>query len=778
MKAEEAYALSRKYTEDTIEGAGAVAGKPCQIQSITDITGGHRVTFLWVDNSDVSHTSVMDVMDGAKGDKGDSGDAGLGIKSVVVNAEDHLIITYDDDTTQDAGQIQVMAAVDSVNGKTGDVVLGASDVGALPDDTDIPSKTSDLTNDSIVDSASYDSANHQILFKNGTTTLFSLDATAFVKDGMVDTVTITGGNLVITFNTDAGKQDISIPITDIFNPANYYDKDDVDGLLADKVSKSNTAGLLKNDGTVDTTTYATKASVDAIKDGQSIDSFADVETALGGKADKVTSAVSGNFAGLDANGNLTDSGSKASDFASSAIMDGATINSFGDVETALAGKANATDVASDIRDVYSVMGKNGAKNLITIQRAGYTGSYNGISYVFNNDGSVTLNGTATANAYIYLWASNTWANEKFKAGSYIASASLDKASETKVWFGADKRDASSYIVQYFNIGVDSTTPVERTFESDGEYYISYWVNVRNGDTVDNVTIYPMLRLAEDTDDTYQPYAPTNAKLNEEKMSYADNGVLGAKNLLPYPYKNTTTTINGITFTDNGDGTITANGTATELALFRFKTRADANFTLNKARYIYTGCPAGGSTSTYLIDIGSTTGGFDLQDVGNGVVVVPTADNCATGAAIRIFRGTTVNNLIFKPMLRLAEDTDNTYQPYAMTNRGLTEKVNVLPREVFVTTDTRTTTTNDANTLPCGFTRMSDANSNLPTDGTGGNVWYDILTVRQSNDSSKETWGYGFQLAVQTTTNANMGDMYVRAVNGGATPTWGAWRKLN
>ena len=34
-----------------------------------------------------------------------------------------------------------------------------------------------------------------------------------------------------------------------------------------------------------------------------------------GKADKVTGATSGNFAGLDANGNLTDSGKKASDFA-------------------------------------------------------------------------------------------------------------------------------------------------------------------------------------------------------------------------------------------------------------------------------------------------------------------------------------------------------------------------------------------------------------------------------------------------------------------------------
>lgn len=39
-------------------------------------------------------------------------------------------------------------AVDSVNGMTGDVVLTASDVGALPDDTAIPTKTSDLENDS------------------------------------------------------------------------------------------------------------------------------------------------------------------------------------------------------------------------------------------------------------------------------------------------------------------------------------------------------------------------------------------------------------------------------------------------------------------------------------------------------------------------------------------------------------------------------------------------------------------------------------------------------
>ena len=40
----------------------------------------------------------------------------------------------------------------------------------------------------------------------------------------------------------------------------------------------------------------------------------DVNTSLAQKADKVTNATNGHFAGLDANGNLTDSGKKASDF--------------------------------------------------------------------------------------------------------------------------------------------------------------------------------------------------------------------------------------------------------------------------------------------------------------------------------------------------------------------------------------------------------------------------------------------------------------------------------
>lgn len=81
------YALAKKYVEDSLQGAGAVAGVPCQIQSIEAITGGNRITFLWEDNDGEEHTSTLDVMNGEKGEtgsqgeQGEKGDTGAGVAS-------------------------------------------------------------------------------------------------------------------------------------------------------------------------------------------------------------------------------------------------------------------------------------------------------------------------------------------------------------------------------------------------------------------------------------------------------------------------------------------------------------------------------------------------------------------------------------------------------------------------------------------------------------------------------------------------------------------------
>lgn len=67
-------------------------------------------------------------------------------------------------------------AVDSVNGQTGDVVLTAADVGALPSSTVIPDSTSDLINDSGFVTAAQAAAAAPVQSVNGQTGAVVLDA--------------------------------------------------------------------------------------------------------------------------------------------------------------------------------------------------------------------------------------------------------------------------------------------------------------------------------------------------------------------------------------------------------------------------------------------------------------------------------------------------------------------------------------------------------------------------------------------------------------------------
>lgn len=85
---------------------------------------------------------------------------------------------------------------------------------------------------SYVNAAVYNTMSKEIELKHGNTVVASIDATAFIKDGMVSSVEISNGYLVITFNTDAGQDPIMIALTDIFNPNNYYDKTATDNQIS------------------------------------------------------------------------------------------------------------------------------------------------------------------------------------------------------------------------------------------------------------------------------------------------------------------------------------------------------------------------------------------------------------------------------------------------------------------------------------------------------------------------------------------------------------------
>lgn len=74
----------------------------------------------------------------------------------------------------------------------------------------------------------WDSNAKSLKLYSGNHLLATVDGSTWVKDGMVESAAIVGNNLEITFNTDSGKEKISVPLTDIFNPDNYYDKAAID----------------------------------------------------------------------------------------------------------------------------------------------------------------------------------------------------------------------------------------------------------------------------------------------------------------------------------------------------------------------------------------------------------------------------------------------------------------------------------------------------------------------------------------------------------------------
>lgn len=133
---------------------------------------------------------------------------------------------------------------------------------------------------------------------------------------------------------------------------------------------------------------------------------------------------------------------------------------------------------------------------------------------------------------------------------------------------------------------------------------------------------------------------------------------GNRNLITYPFYHTTRTESGITYTDNKDGTITANGTATANAVFRISATNDNDENHNliflpKGTYTFSGCPKGGSTSTYFWEIFEETFGADDirlgRDFGNGATFTLDHD-CVVRCALAVISGATVSNLVFKPQL--------------------------------------------------------------------------------------------------------------------------------
>lgn len=137
---------------------------------------------------------------------------------------------------------EIYAKIDEVESKIPTTVEQLSDSANYAKVSDIPTSLEGLDNsetkyqsedevsatvqeavENLFASAEYDDSTKKIIFKNSDgTQVGEVDATDFIKDGMVSGATIENGKLIITFNEESGSENVELDLTDIFNPNNYY----------------------------------------------------------------------------------------------------------------------------------------------------------------------------------------------------------------------------------------------------------------------------------------------------------------------------------------------------------------------------------------------------------------------------------------------------------------------------------------------------------------------------------------------------------------------------
>lgn len=233
-----------------------------------------------------------------------------------------------------------------------------------------------------------------------------------------------------------------------------------------------------------------------------------------------------------------DSTKTASGEGSALVLEGTTEMQFSKLEV----KGNAS------QQTYS--GKNLLPSINT------TRTRNGVTFTHNDDGSITLSGTASADtAYpINVNSTGNSRNVPLSAGNYILSNRIGDDIFMQAYYGIAG-------------GADKYTTSTFTLEADGT--MGAYIYVKSGANTSGKTIYPMVEKGSTATD-YEQYvggvpSPNPDYPQDIKVLSGDSTVkITGKNILNVP--DGTTSRNGTTMTVNGgviklEGTLTAESVA-------------------------------------------------------------------------------------------------------------------------------------------------------------------------------------------------------------------------
>lgn len=298
------------------------------------------------------------------------------------------------------------------------------------------------------------------------------------------------------------------------------------------------------------------------------------------------------------------------------------------------------------------------KNLMNVTLTSQT--VNGVRLTVNDDKTITANGTATADTYFTIGILQA------KAGAeYIVSGCPSGGNPLSYGWYYDSSSTNGTPWDYGNENEPFTALATETKRCA--------IFFKQGAVLSNTIFKPMIRLASIVDDAYEPYTGGQPSPNPDYPQEIKKVVVSeikthGKNLLNATLQ--TTTSNGVTCTNNGDGTYTLNGTATAKTIFIVFYNNNGAFKGKKVKA--TGSPSGGNDTCYKAWFTDVTVLGD-NDLGNGAILTPNTNELRY--QIEIASGYTCYNLLFKPMISTdLSATYDDYEPYAESSITLSQPI--------------------------------------------------------------------------------------------------------
>lgn len=321
------------------------------------------------------------------------------------------------------------------------------------------------------------------------------------------------------------------------------------------------------------------------------------------------------------------------------------------VQTVLGKEILVNDASNDyIRNLklfgkteqVTTTGKNILNNNATAKSA------NGVTFTINDDKSITINGTATASTYLNLDMDSTI---DYQNTELIGSLG---GGNNNVYMVIGYFDADGNVVDSIcTIGMNEKTFTLPTNAVKARYYM--YINVT---TFNNVRVYPMIRLASITDDTYEPFTGNQPSPSPNYPQPLESVGKWGNLLTDLNGSRVGGTVNGVTFTVNKDKSISAKGTATALVEWQFeidKTKLEPN-----KDYILSGSPSGASDNKFFHCLIETTSYGVTKEYGNGITFnYPTIPK-AIYYRINVSSGQTID-VTFYPMI---SKESISYRPYS------------------------------------------------------------------------------------------------------------------